>query len=319
MGVRMQGLRWKSPTRFRKLLGGGHWRVRARPDPTVAFAALLVLFAVGSLMLVSDSFENLGEIWKGVFGEATGATMDLVVFGIIIGLIAGRRERIREVSRQEETIEDFKKWNSNEARYRIAGAVRRLNRTGRTSIDFVGIELSNFSFRNQDIESIAGSKFYEGDWGVLSSRGSTTLEEVDFSYVDCRGVVFSKFNPWSGLGTSFHQAVFHDCMFAGALLNGAVFKGSKVEWSKEPPRELGHWDEDQRGEPVFIQTYFPPFHSTDLGGVSFAGVAFWNPDFRDASNLEGCNFSGATGLENGMFDSDEVKELVLQAARRSAG
>ena len=287
-------------------------------DTTVAFAALLVLLAVASLTLISDSFESWDEIWQGVFVEATGATMDLVVFGIIIGLIAGRRERNREIRRQEELIEDFKKLNSDEARCRIAGAVRRLNRKGRTSIDFVGIELSNFSFRNQDIESIAGSTFYDGDWGVLSSRGSTTLEDVDFSQVDCRGVVFSKFNPWGGLGMSIHQAVFRDCMFAGTRLKGAIFKGSKVEWSEEPPKELGHWDEDQRGEPVFLQTHFPPFYDADLGGASFEDVAFRNPDFRDARNLESCNFSGATGLENGIFDSDDVKDQVLRATRKSA-
>ena len=245
--------------------------------------------------------------------------MDLLVFGVVIGVVIVRRDRRREIRSQQELIDDFKKWDSEEARHRIAGAVRRLNRLGQTAIDFVGMEMSRFSFRGHDIESIAGSKFYAGAWGSLGSREKTVLREVDFSYVDCRDVVFSAFHPLGGLGIQVPHAQLRDCRFEEANLRGATFKGALMEWTQEPPEETGHWEETQEGEPLWVPEYHSPFHLADVAGASFEDVVFDNADFRDAENLDKCSFAGATGLEDCIFDSEEDKRQVLRIARAPAG
>ena len=310
-GVRGKlGNLWRAAHRS---MGAARRRVSEWLDHPVVFALWLVAIAVVMLTLLRGWYDGWDGLWQGVFVEATGATMDLAVFGILIALVAGRRERNREIRSQEDLIDDFKKWGSEEARYRIAGAVRRLNRLGRTAIDFTGIEMSDFSFGNHDIKSIVGSRFCEGAWG--GSRERMVLERVDFSLVDCRDVVFSAFNPLGWLGLPYRPAIFRDCGFAGARLEGATFKGSRIEWSEEPPGEIGQWDRTQEGEPVFVQTYYPPFDQTDLAGVSFEDVAFLNADFREVDNLKQCKFAGATGLEDGLFDSDEDKDWALRTAR----
>ena len=279
-------------------------------DHPVAFASCLVVFAIVVLALLRVWYDGWDALWQGVFVEATGATMDLAVFGILIALVAARRERNREIGTQDDLIDDFKKWDSEEARYRIAGSVRRLNRRGRTSIDFV---LSDFSFRSHDISSIAGSRFYDGTVG--GSSGKTVLSNVEFSLVDCRDVVFTAFNPSDWLGLPLRPSIFRDCWFGGAKLEGATFRGAKMEWSDEPPAEVGHWDSTQEGEPVFVPSYFPPFGGTDLTGVSFEEVEFRNADFREAYNLRECQFAGSSGLEEALFDSDEDKDWALRSAR----
>ena len=60
----------------------------------------------------------------------------------------------------------------------------------------------------------------------------------------------------------------------------------------------------------------PPFWKADLKGASFKNVAFRNADLRDAVNLMECNFAGATGLDDCIFDSDEIKQSVLLSAQR---
>ena len=87
-----------------------------------------------------------------------------------LALVIVRRDRRRETVSQHELIDDFKKWDSEEARHRIAGAVRRLNRLGQTAIDFVGMETTGLSFPAHDIGSIAGSAFYAGAWGSAGRR-----------------------------------------------------------------------------------------------------------------------------------------------------
>ncbi len=42
--------------------------------------------------------------------------MDVLVFGVLIGVVIVRRDRRREIRSHVELIEDFKKWDSEEAR-----------------------------------------------------------------------------------------------------------------------------------------------------------------------------------------------------------
>ncbi|MCH8981687.1 hypothetical protein IH922_06685, partial [candidate division KSB1 bacterium] len=57
---------------------------------------------------------------------------------VIIAFFIFLRDRRKAIERHQEEIDDFKKWDSEEARYRIAGAIRRRNRLGKTDIDFGG-------------------------------------------------------------------------------------------------------------------------------------------------------------------------------------
>ncbi len=287
----------------------------------IRFASLLLVVVAAFLLILGREYDGWRDLWQGVFVEAAGAAMDLVVFGVVIALVAARRDRKREIDTQVELIDDFKKWNTDEARYRIAGAVRRLNRVGRTAIDFGGIEISDFSFRRHDIANIAGSTFYDGTWGSMGSRDTVALKKVDFTNVNCRDVVFSAFNPLGGLRLALklkhRHATLRDCWFTGARLDGAKFKGALMAWSEEPPEEVGEWDTTTDGEHFFVRTYHGPFDMSDLSGASFEDVMFQNADFRGADNLRECQFSGASGLEECVFDREEDKEWAMRAAART--
>lgn len=290
----------------------------------VLIAAGLAGLAILSLWALSPLYEGQpGEIFQGIYIEATGAAMDIVIFGFVLALLAymadRRRERITDIARQKELIDDFKKWNADEARYRIAGAVRRLNRLHCTQIDFSGLELRDFSFAWHEIKSIEGSTFYDGSWGTLSRKDKVIMERVDFRTLDCRGVIFSKFDPLSGLGRRQRSATFKDCKFQNARMQGAVFRGAHLEWSRQPPDTMGEWIETGDGNSAFYQTYWAPFDGVDLKGVSFQDVRFQNADFRGALNLQSCYFSGAIGLDTCLFDNDEIKQQVHDATGSDAG
>ena len=324
---------------YRETVGSGHfeqkekhmkdWRRRVlrnflseeRITPIVIAAAIAIV-AIAVLWFFSTWYdEKHGAILPGVYVEAAGAVMDIVVFGIILALLSlwtnRNRERTLDIARQKELIDDFKKWDSDEARHRIAGAIRRLNRLRCTMIDFSGIELSNFSFEWNDIRSIAGSTFYDGSWGTGSRRERVILEEVDFATVDCRNVMFSKFNPFGGFDPdmTIRFATFRDCNFRDSQLQEAIFCGAYLEWSEKPPEEVGEWEDFGDGHGAFHQTYWPPFDGADLKGASFEEVAFRNADFRGAENIESCIFAGAKGLDECLFDDEKTKKRILKMAQ----
>ena len=141
------------------------------PIPTAtAIAGVIILL----LWVFSGWYGGVpGEILRGIYIEAGGAVMDIVIFGVILAFLAAMTSRHQDVTRQLELIDDYKKWDSAEARYRIAGAIRRLNKLNRTAINFSGIEISDFKFRWLEIESIAGSTFYDGSWGWIHISSAT--------------------------------------------------------------------------------------------------------------------------------------------------
>lgn len=249
--------------------------------------------------------------YRDLWVEFGGLTLDVLFILIIFALFEHRRQRTQDIRRQQEIIDDYKKWNSDEAKFRIAGAIRRLNRLGKANIDFGGIELRNFSFRQNDIKSIRGSAFYDGTWGEIGSRNQVILDKVDFSRLDCQGVVFSCSNPLSSLSIDVKFASITNCHFVDANLSGAVFKGAHMEWTVKHPDELFVVHEFPDGSKDLEQTYHPPFDNANLDGASFEDARFSNGDFRNAENILKCDFTGAKGLESCLFDNEETKRAVL--------
>lgn len=281
----------------------------------IAIAAVIAVIAAICLYTVRGLYAKSSGMFQGIYVEAIGATMDIVVFGIVIAAFDLVRRRRLEISQQIELIDDFKKWDSDEARHRIAGAIRRLNRLGRTAIDFRGIEISNFSFAGNDIKSIAGSTFYDGTWGTRGRADNVKLDKVDFGSVDCRNVTFSAFNPLSPAIEAVVFASLKNCTFTDANLSGACFRGASLMWSDEPPEDIVELVEMEDGQIASYQKYYGPFDGADLTGASFREVVFQYADFRGAENINHCEFLGSQGLVTCVFDNAEVKSRVLEAAR----
>jgi hypothetical protein len=165
----------------------------------VTIIVLLVLAT--SLLLLRRSYFFFGDISQGIYIEAWGSVIDIFIIGIILALFTRTHNKKERIQRYIEEIEDFKKWDTEEARLRFAGNIRRLAKLGRTDIDFSGLVLCNFSFYSNDIENIRGAIFSLGLRLDKMSKNSTKLENVDFTHVDCSDVTFSKsFSNSSGLG-----------------------------------------------------------------------------------------------------------------------
>ncbi|WP_162130042.1 pentapeptide repeat-containing protein [Sinorhizobium fredii] len=278
--------------------------------PFVVFVVGVALVAL--LYAVIPSWRD--GFFPGVFIEFNGMLLDVIVFGIIAAWFLRRAERQQQRQRQQEVIDDYKKWDTEEGKLRIAGAARRLVRLGTTSIDFGGLETSDFSFARYDIRNIRGSTFYDGSWGLSGSRERVKLTRVDFYSVDCRDVVFSKFNPLSAFSVEFVS--ISDCTFIYADLRNAVFNGAHLTWTQDHPEDLVIWhDEIDDGPPMFEQTHYSPFHNANLAGASFANTTFKNADFREAIDILECDFAGAKGLETCIFDNEQIKEAVQERSK----
>ena len=57
------------------------------------------------------------------------------------------------------------------------------------------------------------------------------------------------------------------------------------------------------------------FNEADLANASFKKCQFHWADFREAYNVKKADFSGAIGLETCVFDSEELKALIIAKSK----
>jgi hypothetical protein len=117
----------------------------------IAFAAF-ILATVFVVSLTLSSYGYGGNFLENILVEAHGMLLDILVIGIFILWLNRSGEKLLEVRRYLEEIDDFRGWDSDEAGYRIAGNVKRLNRNGITNVQLeechlVKVNLSSTNLR----------------------------------------------------------------------------------------------------------------------------------------------------------------------------
>jgi uncharacterized protein YjbI with pentapeptide repeats len=292
----------------------GFWRTFVH-ETNFWLAAALFVACLGGLMLWKAL--KTGLQWSDLWPELGGMTMDILVILIVFEFFQHRRAVQAEINRQRETIDDYKKWDAEEARVRIAGAIRRLNRFGITAVDLAGAVLKDFSFPGAGIRSLAGSAFYDGTWGDPHREAAILMTRVKFDHLDCSKVKFSPFEPLGGL-LDFHHARFIDCSFQDSNFSEATFSGAELKWTVPPLEFLEEVVEEDDGRVSFEPLGYGPFHGSVLTGAVFRGCAFHHVDFRGAEDIRGADFAGASGLDSAYFDNAGDRVHVLAAARGSA-
>jgi uncharacterized protein YjbI with pentapeptide repeats len=273
--------------------------------------ALLMMVVCLAIALVWE--RHAATFLTDIRVEFWGLIFDIFFILVVFSFFEHRRQRLLQVQIQHDIIEDYKSWDSEEARFRLAGAIRRLNKMGVNAIDLSGARISDFSFAKNSIPTLVGSTFYDGTWGEVMGEASVILKSVAFDHVDCRSVTFSPHDPFSGLALVLPRyAAFVDCSFLESDLRGAKFNGASLKWTKAPPESHFDFEEDpETGQTFSIPVSYGPFNGAELSKASFADAIFENADFRGASGVLDAEFSKAKGLDGALFDDEKTKASVL--------
>ncbi|WP_319823839.1 pentapeptide repeat-containing protein [Thalassovita sp.] len=266
---------------------------------------LIVCYLVVQIFGVDVGAENLWtEFWGLIF--------DILIILVGFGLIQNWKQRRDDIARQEEIIEDLKRWDNEESMHRIVGAIRRLNNMGKTEVDLTGASISGAKFKGYGATSLRGSKLSGGGWADETLRESS-FKNVDFSRLDLRDVLFG-YDAW-GFGYA-KSGRYEDCNFWEADLRGSCFDAAELHWTTPPPDTLDEViAEEDDGRPIMDRVHHGSFNDTDLANVSFKKCRFHWADFREAYNVESADFIGATGLETCAFDGEELKARIIVKAK----
>ncbi len=190
-----------------------------------AFAWGLILFIID---IATNQFSNT-DFFSNLLFNAHGMMFDLVVLGILLTLYDSITQKRNEIDRLKEEIDDFRFWSSDEAKYRIAGCVRRLNKLNSKQIDLSdcnleGMNLGGLNFDGADFRraKLSGANFENS---ILKNSNFTyaDLFQANFRNADFSGskFIFTRMNKSDIRDAKFNNTEFQIPRIGGAFVASA--------------------------------------------------------------------------------------------------
>ena len=199
---------------------------------------------------------------KDILVEAHGMLFDILLFGIILAIFDSITEKRTTIRRYLEEIDDFREWESEEAKSRIIGNLKRLIRLGVSDFDLTDCYLANtqMGFLNGKITQLRGANLSQCDLRKVSLEGldlsQTVLTKANLAGVDLRKVHLAGLN------------------LGGANLQGANLEGVDLR--------NGCLDGANLGEANLKQA---DLRGASLIGIQVQGANFQGADLREAALL----------------------------------
>lgn len=108
--------------RILKSLKRARYWLLGQPVYLAAFV-LIIAFGVVASWTNEKYFDPIFR--ENILVEAHGMLLDIFVIGVIILMLNQMGEKQRTIQRYQDEIDDFRKWESEEAAHRIAGNIKK--------------------------------------------------------------------------------------------------------------------------------------------------------------------------------------------------
>ena len=218
-------------------------------------------------------FEEWSD-FKDVLVEFHGLLFDFLFLGVLLAIYESYREKKGRVERWKEELYDYKGWKEEEAAYRVAGILRRLEHE---EIYLNAEDMSNLHLGKSTPEVIMKSL------GELKVR-TASLEGAFLPQVDLTGLDLSMTNFSSAfiLEADLSRADLSRADLSSAILEGANLKGANLNEADLSSAYLS------RADLSFATFIEANLSRADLSRADCAGADLFGANFKGA-NLEGAN------------------------------
>lgn len=181
------------------------------------FIGLTIIGSTTILYLdYSDKDFNLHEILV----EFHGLIFDLIIFGLLLTIYDSIKSRQDRIVRYKEEISDYSGWESEEAKHRISGLVKRLIQLKVKKIELYNCHIIHCPYTKKMIDwKFATAKLYNSHFIACDLTKSTfylsELHDVSFSSVDLTDC-------------DFGMAILDDCYFNKCIFTNTTFNYAYV-------------------------------------------------------------------------------------------
>ncbi len=180
----------------------------------VTVLILVTIIVVGLSM--PYYLKQFDEMYLNVLAEAHGMIFDILVIGILLFWLREQGEIKQRISQYKDEIDDFRMWESEEAAFRNAGNIKRLNRHGITKIDLVGAFLTKTNLSNVKLmEANLNTANISNTILLEANMQDARLNQTNFENANINQANLSK---TFASGANFKDAFLIKANFEGAFL-----------------------------------------------------------------------------------------------------
>ena len=243
---------------------------------------LVTIIVVGlSLPFYLKQFD---EMYLNVLAEAHGMIFDILVIGILLFWLREQGEIKQRISQYKDEIDDFRMWESEEAAFRNAGNIKRLNREGITKIDLVGTYLTK--------TNLSSVKLVEANLNTANISNTILLE------ANMQGARLNQ--------TNFENANINQANLSKTFASGANFKDAYLIKANLKGAFLI--------KTSFVNAFLmeADLRNSYLTGTDFENASLYKADLREAKGLTIDQLKKAKTLYLAKFDEDIMLQLQEQ-------
>lgn len=220
---------------FSRLLGTLAFTLSNR-DLNSFMVVVIGAAAIGSLSLILGRYSN-SDFLYGILVESHGVVLEVFVLVVLVGILTrlgtsrfnpqlSTQLDTREIAAHVAEIDDFRGWESQEAAFRTAGNIKRLNRLGMSDIDLRRVYLADTVLTEA---SLQGAFLPQAD---LTSADLTranlqeaVLAEAKLTGADLQAGVLAAADLTKA---NLSGANLQEANLTGADLQGAVLEGTNL-------------------------------------------------------------------------------------------
>lgn len=240
---------------------------------TIGLFVVTVLFSIcfdKIPLLIKIGIYKYDDFWKSFLINMHNTLLDTIIFGVILVYFTKKLDKRRKIERYIENIDDNRFICTEEASYRVATNIKRLNDNKVFQIDLTKCDLRNAVLNDSKLDN---SKMMGADLERINLKNSSLIG------VNMKGVKLSLSNL-NGANLSYAKLRNIKCNetnFTGALLTESDLLRAILENSD--------------------------FTSADFRGADLKEASYKNSIFHDA------NFKGARNIDiNRLLESKSLKK-----------
>jgi uncharacterized protein YjbI with pentapeptide repeats len=245
-----------------------------------------IFIALISLTVFLD-FKDGSFSYHDILVEFHGLLFDVLFLGIILTIYESFKDKRDKITQYEDDIDDLRGWNSEEAKFKIIGNVKRLYNLGVTKFDLskcylnegylIEYNFTNSSFVFSYLEKASFSRSNLSNCNLTSANINnaffveTIAHKANFNYAD------------------LSYAIITNCDFSYSNLKAVDLKGAKICASD--------------------------FNFADMSNTNLENVHVYNPNWLE--NLKLKNVKGIDKIlevyqiDSSNFDKDEIGEYWI--------
>lgn len=261
--------------------------VRSITERQLLTTTIVLVIVSGIIFTLSLPHYNghVNFFYENLLVEAHGMIFDLLVIGILLVWLNKVGEKRLRVRRYQEEIDDFRHWINDEASFRIAGDVKRLNKDGVYNIDLYNCHLKNV---NLNYVNLSGS-----------NMNYVNLEDSSMQNSEL-------------LNVRMNQANLQNVKLQGSNMKNAQLSGANLQFSTPIKANLSGANliKAKLKGAVMIDCILA---DSMVSGADFTDANLFKTDFRGAKGLTAEQLSKARSIHMALIDPEiesKVKELA---------